>query len=165
MKTILGIFVVLAVFATFQMVYFYPVLPDTVASHFGAGGRPDGWSSKTAFFTIFAAALAMTVVLFLALPLAILRLPASWINLPKKDYWLAPERARATREWLSRRLLWFGSATLAFLVFTLQATVRANLADPHRLGDGFLVVLIAYMAFVAVVVVGLVVKLRNPPSP
>lgn len=163
-STALRIFVVLVALFAVQMAYFYPQLPDTVASHFGAGGKPDGWSSKQAFFTIFAAILAMMVVIFLGIPFAIDKLPASWINLPKKDYWLAPERKPATMWMLSQFFLWYGNATLILLIFTLHLTALANLETPPRLGDELLPVLVAYMAFVGVATVWLLVKLwRTPP--
>jgi uncharacterized membrane protein len=45
---------------------YYPHLPDRVASHFGAGGVPDGWMSKAAF-----------AAFSLVFPIAIAVLPAS----------------------------------------------------------------------------------------
>ncbi len=160
----LRIFVVLAALFALQMAYYYPQLPDTVASHFGAGGQPDGWSSKPVFFTIFALALAMTVAIFLGAPLSMARFGAPALNLPKKEYWLAPERKEACLRMLAQFFLWFGNATLALLILTLHWTARANLETPHRLGDGFLVVFVAYMAYVAVATAWLLVRLWNPPS-
>lgn len=33
-------------------IYYYPLLPDTVASHFDIHGRPNGWIQKTIFYSV-----------------------------------------------------------------------------------------------------------------
>lgn len=45
-----GLMVLLAV----QALYYYPQLPERMASHFGADGRPNGWTTREGFFGIIA---------------------------------------------------------------------------------------------------------------
>jgi len=68
--------------AVLQTLHYYPRLPSTVASHFGSGGHPDGWSSKEAFFGLYAALLVLLPVLFNGLPVFLRRIPPFWVNLP-----------------------------------------------------------------------------------
>lgn len=156
------IFLILVALSALQMAYYYPALPDRVASHFGAGGEPNGWSSKAGFITTFAVMLIGEVVIFLGIPVAVSRLPTTTISLPNKDYWLAPERKEATLSVLASYFLWFGNATLLFMMVVMQMTIRANLEPPHRLSDGFMVVFVAYMAFVAVATIWLLLRFRKP---
>lgn len=94
----------LLVLAFLQYAYFAPLLPERVASHFDAAGQADGWSSKTAFFVFNLAFVAGMALLFLGLTAWQGRIPSAWINLPHKDYWLAPERRAATLETIQRQV-------------------------------------------------------------
>ena len=58
-----------------HMAYYYPQLPDSVASHFGAGGRPDDWSSKGTYAAVIIAISAALALSFLGIGLLLRRLP------------------------------------------------------------------------------------------
>jgi uncharacterized membrane protein len=104
-------------------------LPDVMASHFGAGGRPDGFEDKTTFFAMFAVLTGFMTVLQLATGLLLPRTPAHMINLPHREYWLAPERRAETIASLVVSLDWIGVALTFLLVGALELTIRANLAQ------------------------------------
>ena len=111
----------------------YRTLPDRVASHFSAGGRPDAWMSRpaNAAFTLGGAAL---VAALCAGPLYLTRfLPDSTINIPNRAYWLAPER----REEAYRRMLafglWLAALSVGLFIGLQLLTVRANRLQPVRL--------------------------------
>ena len=73
----------------------WAVLPERVASHFGADGKANGWSSNTAFALTMA---GIQLFLFFTLYYAsrwILLFPVSMINLHNKEYWLR-RRAQIT---------------------------------------------------------------------
>ena len=87
-----NILIVLAMIYLAQIAYFYPQLPEKVASHFNYLGEADGWMSKTEF-TIFQVILLGVILATTSLiPLLFNKLPDSLINIPNKSYWLAPER-------------------------------------------------------------------------
>jgi hypothetical protein len=108
-------------------------LPETVATHFNAAGKADGWMSRDrhlisslAFGLLFP--FLPTVIFALAL-----RLPVKWVNLPHKHHWLAPERANETCRWLIRHGLWL-TCLLMCLTTAVQALIlQANLQSPQRL--------------------------------
>ncbi|WP_165246393.1 DUF1648 domain-containing protein [Paludisphaera soli] len=111
----------------------YATLPDRVASHFTASGRADGWSSRPAYAASLLGGAALTSILCVA-PLALSRhLPDSLLNIPDREYWLAPER----RDEAYAKLLAFGlgTASLATGLFVglHLLTVRANRVQPPRL--------------------------------
>ena len=132
----------------------YPELPDTVASHFGPGGRADGWSSKGSFFTLLGAVVALLGALGFGLPLLVGVLPSSLVNLPHREHWLAPERLAETRAALRAYLAWFLVGTLVLIGFVLELTYGANLraaaGGVAELGGGALAGFGAYLLFTAV---------------
>jgi len=72
--------------AVLEIVYYYPLLPERVASHFDGYGRPNGWSSRDAFIAINASVTLLMAVLYAGIGFALPRLPEALINLPNKDY-------------------------------------------------------------------------------
>ena len=49
--------------AVLQMVYFWPRMPERMASHFGISGKPDGWMSRKPFFWVYGVTLVVLGVL------------------------------------------------------------------------------------------------------
>lgn len=101
-------------------------LPATVATHFDASGRPNGWMSHSAY-------LRFILVFGLAFPLLVPAisyvarfLPAGCFNLPNRDYWLAPEHRAEVSAYLFRHSLWFASLALGFVIGLHLSTVHAN---------------------------------------
>lgn len=126
----------------------YPLLPDCLASHFNAAGMANGWQTKPAFFTAYAVSVFLAAFMFLGLPYLIAVLPASLINLPHKDYWLAPERSAETFAFFKRHFAWFGCAVLFLEVFAMESAIRANLHATHRVPSGpFFFFLAAFVLF------------------
>lgn len=150
MRFALFALVAVLVVIAFQVAYYAPRLPDTVASHFGPGGQPDGWSSKTELFVVYGVVIVVTVAPFLLLPLLLRRIPDQYFNLPHKAYWLAPERREETVRIISAYLLWLGIATLALISHVMGVAMAANLEPEPRLGDTFWWALGLYLGFVAV---------------
>ncbi len=127
------IFVVLLAAVGAQVAWYYPQLPERVASHFDATGQANAFMPKAAFIRVQLGVIALLAAIFLVLPALIVRLPASMINLPNKDYWLAPERRAATGRMLQGFLVGFGNAMLLFLLVVFGDAMRASLSAVPRL--------------------------------
>ncbi len=140
------IFWLLVVAAALHMIYYYPLLPDRVASHFNGSGRPDGWTSKTTFFLIYAGVVILMAIIQITTRLTLAKTPSSLINLPNKDYWLAPERRAQSMGLLMKYMTGLWSATLFFLMSTIHFAIRVNLGRSRDLGDWFFF-LAAYVIF------------------
>jgi uncharacterized membrane protein len=137
--------------AVVQILSYYPQLPSTVASHFGSEGRPNGWSSKEGFFGIYLGVLALVLASFVGLPVLLGRIAPDWINLPNKDYWLAPQRQDRTVAILAREMLWFGNATIALMIAVIELAIRANLAQSPRLSEPVMWSLLsAYLVYLVI---------------
>ena len=58
----------LVAIALLQSAFYYPQLPQEMASHFDGAGVANDWSSRNVFFGIYLAMIVMLVVVFLWLP-------------------------------------------------------------------------------------------------
>lgn len=125
MDTVRFTFWLLLALAVVQILFYYPALPDDMASHFDGSGTADGWMSKQAFVIFDLCMLALTALTFLVLPK--IRWPDRWINMPRKDYWLAPERRETTFRYIERQMLLIGCATMVLLLAVFQFSIEANL--------------------------------------
>jgi len=156
------LFAVLFVLAIVHWAYRFPLLPDPMVARFGFAGEPGGWSSKTAFFVVYLAVVALTAVFAFGVP----ALAAAWpsvINIPHRAHWLAPERRSATLGFLHEHFAWFACAMLVFIVAVTELVLRANLAPEPRLPSAaFWALMLAYGGFVAL---WIVVLFRRFPRP
>ena len=107
--------------------------------------------------------LALLASLFFGVGLALRKLPAEYMNLPNKDYWLAPERRQRTMTDLGSRMLWLGSLTLVFLLDLAGQTFRVHLGQADRLNHAW-ASLGVYLAATAAWAVALHSKFRKMDS-
>ena len=127
-----GFYGLLAV-AALQVVYYYPQLPAVVASHFDGLGAANGWSSKTGFFGLYLAILLLLVAVFEVAPRYSETRLGIGRKLPNHDYWLAPERAAATRAFLRRHMMLMANLHLLLVIFAIQLAILANFSAEPRL--------------------------------
>jgi uncharacterized membrane protein len=160
-KLSLIVFIILLLVCIGHVAYYYPLLPDRVASHFGASGQPDAWSGKDSFVKIYLVVVAFIAVMFPGIGLILRKSPVSMINLPNKDYWLSPERKLETIEVLFRQFLWFGSATL-LLLDMMDQTFRVHLGKAQAL-DHPVASIVVYVLFTTLWSIALIVKVMRKP--
>ena len=156
-KISLIVFIILLLLSIAHVVYYYPLLPDRVASHFGASGRPDAWSSKETFVKIYLIVVALIAALFPGIGLILRKTPTTMINLPNKDYWLSPERKQETIDVLSRQFLWFGSATLLLLLDIFHQSFRVHLGQAKTL-EHPVASIVVYVLFATLWSIALIAK-------
>lgn len=152
--TALSVFLLICLSIVALGMYYYPQLPETVACHFGSSGQADGWLPKATFFKGFYLFIAFLVVLFPGIAVSLSKMPVSLINLPNKDYWMAPERKRKTLDFMFSYLLWIGSATLLLILDLLAQTIRVHLGNEETLTHIWPSIGL-YTAFVILWIIGL----------
>jgi hypothetical protein len=137
-------------------------LPERVATHFGADGQPNGWMSRDGH-TIGQVAISFFVGgLFFALALYLPRVPDRFVNLPHRDYWLAPKRRAETFAWLSSMLFWLGALLQGFLAYVFHEVWRANLVTPPALRLNSLWLQVSLFILTAGLVITLLFRFRRP---
>jgi uncharacterized membrane protein len=138
----------------------YPQLPPKVASHFDLHGNPDGWMSRASSTEIMLAVAILAPGIVVVTMAGAGRIPISFINLPHRDYWLAPERRTAALDVLRRYGLWFATLNVLFLTGLQALTVDANLQPPpHQLNMQHL--LIGAILYLALTVLWTIRLLRH----
>jgi uncharacterized membrane protein len=158
-----SVFISLAVLLVVQGLFYYPRLPETMASHFNAGGTPNGFQSKAIFFLMLYAIL-LVVGGFLAFGVpALISTRPQIANLPNKAYWLAPERREATLAFLAAHFTWFGSAVLALGNAIVFQVIRYHLEhQPALPSSSMWVILLSFLLFVLFWMVTLFRRLAIP---
>ncbi len=145
-----------------QIAYYAPRLPETVASHFNAAGIPNNWEPKQLFLELYVVVLLGVTAVYGLVPRLIGILPPAMINLPNKNYWLAPQRRAATTEYFIDHFAIFGAGTLALLLMIFQLCLSANISVqtrfPSALAWG---ISVAYLVFVGMWVMTLFLKFRR----
>jgi uncharacterized membrane protein len=147
-----------------QIGFYYPKLPAMVASHFNAAGKADDWMPKESFVALNAIVLASLLAVVLILGLVIPRVPAALINLPQKEYWLAPERRRQTDKLVFGGLLTCFNATGLLLIAVFELVYRVNLGHPDAMRWIPWALVAAYSGFVIIWLIVFTRRFARPPS-
>jgi uncharacterized membrane protein len=100
-------------------------LPERFATHFGVDGVPNGWMSHDGAMTTYLAIVIGFNLLFFLIALSLGALPSSMVNIPNRDYWLAPERRDDTVRKMAARLSVFAVVLSAFLILVFHMTFQA----------------------------------------
>jgi uncharacterized membrane protein len=111
------------------------LLPDKVAIHFGAGGRPNSWASNSTNLMITIGLHLFFLALFLLMPPLLRSASSKWINLPNREFWLAPERKERAIIRIASYLNVFGIGLLLFFLVLYHFVVQANLYEPPMLNE------------------------------
>ncbi|MCC7403639.1 MAG: DUF1648 domain-containing protein [Bdellovibrionales bacterium] len=138
-------------------------LPEVVASHFGQNGLANGYSSKQGHLYAMMVLYALMALSFGILPVLFRWIPTRLINLPHREYWLAPERREASlgrlRDWMAM----MGVSVFFFFMVVNWMVVEANRRNPPRLSDSFLWALAIFIGFTLLWTVALMMAFRKPP--
>lgn len=150
-----GLFLAIVLAAIVQCAHDFPLLPDRLASHFAASGMPNGWMTKTQFMWMYGVVLLPALAIEFWVSHKLANRPNARINLPNKEYWLAPERRAGTFAYIESFCAWYGCAFLFVEVFAMGLALRANFDSPPRLPTGPIVsdivgfVLFSFAALIA----------------
>lgn len=144
-----------------HIVFYYPNLPENVASHFNGLGEPNGWMSKQNFVIFEGVILLIIIFEFTLLPALIKKMPNSLINLPNKDYWLAAERRETTFFTMGKYFEWLSIALLSLFIAINQLVFQANLTRQNLPGTAMWLILGAFVAFTIIWSIKFVIRFRK----
>jgi uncharacterized membrane protein len=140
-------------------------LPDRVATHFGFGGEPNGWMSRQGTVA-FMAVMGLGLPLLLVGVSSLVRvLPVSLINIPRREYWLGPERRSQAAMLLFRHMLWLACLVVCFMGGIQYTLVRSNQTMPPHMPSGLIWPMLAgFLAAIGVWIIALLRQFSNPRS-
>jgi hypothetical protein len=113
-------------------------LPSVVASHFNSFGVATGFLPREIYVPVMLGVVLLPPIFLVLIPRLALRNPNARINVPHRDYWLAPERRQQTVEIISQQSTHFAVMLVLFLCYSHWMVVHANSSSPPSLSSGWL---------------------------
>jgi hypothetical protein len=139
-------------------------LPPQVASHFDGSGAANGFMSRSGYITFMVIVVVGLPALFVLAQRLLHALAPRYLNVPHREYWLAPERREATILFMEGYLLRFAWALVLFLCVVHWSVVDANRIQPPRLSPAlFFPALVAFLLFALWWAVELYRRFPRPP--
>lgn len=140
-------------------------LPIVVASHFGPGGTANGFMPHKTYVRFTLAFVVLMPLLLNLVAAAVARLPEKLVNIPNRQYWLAPERRAQAVDMLRGRMQVFAAMLVAFLCYVHWLVVRANAQSPPMLDNKrFVTGLAVFLLALILWIVALRRKFRHPET-
>jgi uncharacterized membrane protein len=155
-----SILLALVALAIVQFIYFYPQLPETVASHFDMSGTPNGWMSKTMFLVIMLFVTVLSVGSTAGIALLLPQLQDS-MNISNKQYWLAPERRDQTMAFISSNMLWIACAVVVLLLVINYFIFQLNIDGEKVLALPMIPTLVAFFAVIGTIITRMILRFRK----
>jgi uncharacterized membrane protein len=159
----------LAILATAAVLFVYfssASLPAVLATHFNARGEPNAFMSRDGYRRFMTFMIVFVPFMIAVLPRLI---GARWpqlLNIPNRDYWLAPERRAATLVSVYSLTTLPAAATIGLMCFVhwlvMDAHKNASLQlDSRLLWAGLLL----FVSFTIGWIVAFYVRFRRPSRP
>jgi uncharacterized membrane protein len=157
------IYAFLYALALIQIGTYAESLPENMATHFGAGGIPNGYMHKDGFIVFYLGFMFFLPGLLMAISVLVEKLPISLINIPNKKYWMAASRREKTVGSLARGIRMLGVMTGLFLIAIDQLVINANMVKPPALDErGTWLFLSAYVFAIISFLLWIIIRFRKP---
>ena len=138
-------------------------LPAVVASHFVSGGAANGFMPRETYLKFMLALVVGLPLLIAVLSRVTALVPPTMINLPNRDYWLAPERLEETLAYLRGQGSFFAVPLCVLLCYVHWLVVQANaLTPPHFPESKFFAGLAVFVVVLVVWLGRFVLHFRRP---
>lgn len=163
-KALHALFLALVAAAIAQALWQHDRLPERVASHFNAAGVANGWMSRDSQTAAHVGVALFMAAMFEGIAWLGPRLPKELINLPHRDYWLAPERRAATQAWLDGLVRLLGCVLMAFLLALFHQVYRANLGAKPMLTLPTALITGGLLVTTGLILAGVFLRFARPPA-
>lgn len=148
--------------AAAQHAWYWTRLPDRVATHFTWNGTADDWMSKPAATALLLSVQIVIPWFLVAITALTSWLPISLINLPNREYWLAPQRRRESLAFVNRELAAIALAVAWFMAAVSHLSFEANITGGPLATHAMLTLLGVYLAVVLGIVARILWRFRKP---
>ncbi len=139
------------------------IAPAIMAAHFNVQGLPDRFDAKGSIFYLEIQIMLIILAAVIVTEGLIYILPIQAINLPNREYWLAPERRAATIARVgSFSEIIFGSALIVMQV-AFELAISANLHTPIVFAAQYLIpVIFGFLLFNSIALILFALSFRLP---
>jgi uncharacterized membrane protein len=157
------VFVIVISICVFEAWRLWGLAPAQMAAHFSLEGDPDRFVPRAEFFWYQIQTMLIVIGVSLLPQILFLILPPGLINLPNRQYWLAPERSVETLDRLSSFGAWMFSVILLAVQAAFELAVAANLQKPIRFDAGLMIpIMVVSFAIIGLLLVWLTISFRLP---
>ncbi|MEP7182097.1 MAG: DUF1648 domain-containing protein [Betaproteobacteria bacterium] len=157
-----AVFVLLLIAAAAFIVTTSAELPDRVASHFGGGGRANGWMTREFYIWFmlgFGVLLPLVIVASMTLMPGLINRSVDLSQRGRRDQIVRRDVAIAS---IADVAPWIGAVICGFIAGLHYAILDANASNPPRLSaDLFIALMVAFLGAIAVLIVTLTIRARR----
>jgi hypothetical protein len=153
----------LMVFSVTFVIYTSYYLPSKVATHFNVNNEPDGWMTRN-FYVLLILTLLVSIPSVITVGISILsqKFP-HLINLPNRDYWLAPPRLNESLDFLAAHGHRLGRLVIVLMTGLHYVVLVANRTEPAALPQPwFVAVLLGFVFALGMWVLALYRRFSKP---
>lgn len=138
------------------------LLPPLVPSHIAINGRSDRVSPRDVYVAVMLGVAVGLPLLMVASMGSVRRIPPRFVNLPNRDYWLAPERRERAYATLRAFACLVGSLVALFTLALHLLIVTGELTQGRAPSPLFFVLLGAFVVVLLTLIAGLVRAFARP---
>lgn len=153
--------VALSVAAVAQNAWYWTQLPNRVAMHFDLQGRPDNWMDKTSAAVAMLAAQLGLPWFMVGVACLTRYLPASLINIPRREYWLHSDHREASLAYIRYWMSWVAVTVFLFMMSINHLTYVANVRGAPLNLPAFGTVLVLYLVAIVLLVGAMLRRFRT----
>ena len=159
------VFIIVLLLCIFETARLWFLSPARMASHFDIQGNPNAYASRLQFFSFQVQTALVVIGLALVMQILVLVVPVNLMNLPSREYWIAPEHRDGLRERMSGFAFWLFAAILLVVQVGFELSVQANLHTPVHFSAAIMLPAIAgFMVFSILMLFALGRSLMLPPE-
>ena len=156
-------YIIALLICAIEIVRLWNIVPAQMAAHFDILGNPDRFVARAEFFRYQIQTIVVVIGVSILPQILFLVTPVNLINMPNREYWLAPERRADTVDRLSS----FGAMMFGIILLAIQVgfelSAYANLATPiHFNLQWLLLTMLASFSVIGLMLFQLVVSFRQP---
>jgi hypothetical protein len=132
----------LMVFSVTFVIYTSYYLSGNVATHFDVNNQPDGWITRNAYLLLILSLLiSIPTVISVGISMLSQKCP-HLINLPNRDYWLAPPRSKESLDFLAAHAYRLGRLVIVLMTGLHYVVLVANRSEPPALPQSWLMAIV-----------------------
>jgi uncharacterized membrane protein len=156
-------YVIVLLVCTFETIRLWNISPAQMAAHFNIQGNPDRFVPKPEFFWFEIQTVLIVIVVSLVPQVLIWVLPTELINMPNREYWLAPERRAETIDRLSSFMAMMFGIILLAIHAAFEISTYANLQTPIVFNAQLMFIIMAIsFGAIGLMLVWLIASFRLP---
>lgn len=140
-------------------------LPQRLATHFDGAGKPNGWMTRHDHgFLMLLTGLGLPA--FILCLIWLMRfLPPSLLNVPRPDYWRAPENYPKACAIMQSWAQWLATGELLWMTLLNWQIVLANHLKPPRLAEDIWYLTAVFLVMIGASILWLIMRFRKTDPP